>query len=106
AVPVPASRVYNDTTAPLYVSANLLNIDQSGKYATVELTALDGESAIQYYSYSYDNGLTWSAMQPWAKNSPTVTVSINMGFGKKDNLIFKAYNLYDMSTESNVIKLN
>lgn len=106
AVPVPASRVHNDTTAPLYVSANLLNYDKTGKYATVELTALDGESVIQYYSYSYDNGLTWSALQPWAKGSPTVTVSINMEYGPKDSLIFKAYNLYDISTESNIVKLN
>ena len=106
AVPVPASRVYNDTTAPSFVSANLLNYDQTGKYATVELTALDEESLIQYYSYSYDKGLTWSALQPWAKGNPTMTVSINMGYGKKDSLIFKVYNLYDRSTESNVIKLN
>ncbi|MDE6621364.1 MAG: N-acetylmuramoyl-L-alanine amidase [Lachnospiraceae bacterium] len=106
AVPVPTSRVCNDTTAPSYVSANLLNYDQTGKYATVEITALDAESVIQYYSYSCDNGLTWSALQPWAKGNPTMTVSVSMGYGKKDSLIFKAYNLYDRSTESNVIKLN
>lgn len=106
AVPVPSSRVCNDTTAPLYVSANLLKYDRTGKYATVELAAVDEESVIQYYSYSYDNGLTWSALQPWAKGSPTMTVSVNMGYGKKDTLTFRAYNLYDKSTESNVIKLN
>lgn len=106
AVPVPASRVCNDTTAPLYVNANLLKYDQTGKYATVELTAADEESVIQYYSYSYDNGASWSALQPWAKGSPTMTVSVNMGYGKKETLIFKAYNLYDISTESNVIRLN
>ena len=105
AVPVPANRVCNDTTAPSYVGANLLKYDQTGRYATVELTALDAESVIQYYSYSCDNGLTWSALQPWTKGSPTMTVTINMGYGKKDTLIFKAYNLYDRSTESNVIRL-
>ena len=105
AVPVPASRVHNDTTAPVYVSANLLKYDQTGKTATVELTALDAESPIQYYAYSCDNGLTWSALQPWAKGSPTVTVSLNIGYGSNNTLIFKAYNLYDMSTQSNVIQL-
>ena len=105
AVPVPTSRVCNDTTEPSYVAANLLKYDQTGKYATVELTAIDAESVIQYYSYSYDNGLTWSALQPWTKGSPTMTVSIYMGYGRKDTLIFKAYNLYDKSTDSNVIKL-
>lgn len=106
AVPVPTSRVCNDTTDPLYVTANLLNYDQTGKYATVELTAFDAESVIQYYSYSYDNGLTWSDLQPWTKGKLTMTVSVNMEFGKKDSLIFKAYNLYDRSTTSNVIALN
>ncbi|MDE7202983.1 MAG: N-acetylmuramoyl-L-alanine amidase [Lachnospiraceae bacterium] len=106
AVPVPANRVWNDTTAPSYVYANLLKYDRTGKYATVELTALDEESVIQYYSYSYDNGLTWSALQPWIKGSPTMTISVSMGYGKKDTLIFKAYNLYDRTTESNIIYLN
>lgn len=106
AVPVPASRVYNDSTPPVYVSANLINYDKTGKYATVELTALDGESVIQYYSYSWDNGLTWSPLQPWAKGSSTMTISVNMGYSKKDSLIFKAYNLYDKNTESNILKLN
>lgn len=105
AVPVPASRVCNDTTAPSFVSANLLNYDQTGKYASVELTALDEESVIQYYSYSYDNGLTWSALQPWAKGSPTMTVSVRVGNGKKDSLVFRVYNLYDKSTESNAISI-
>lgn len=106
AVPVPASRVCNDTTPPLYVNATLLKYDRTGKYATVELTAVDEESVIQYYSYSYDDGLTWSALQPWAKGSPTMTVSVNMGYGKKDALIFKAYNLYDISTDSNRVSLD
>lgn len=105
AVPVPASRVYNDSTAPLYVNANLINYDKTGKYATVELTAADSESVLQYYSYSYDSGLTWSDLQPWLKGSTTMTASVNMGYGKKDSLIFKVYNLYDLSTVSNVISL-
>jgi len=112
AVPVPENRVCDDTTAPLYVNANLVNYDRTGKYATVELDAFDEESVIQYYSYSCDNGLTWSGLQPWAalqtgtKGSQSMIVSVNMGYGKKDSLIFKAYNLYDKSTESNVIQLN
>ena len=104
-VPVPSSRVYNDTTPPTHMSANLINYDKTGKYATVELTALDTESPIQYYSYSYDNGLTWSMLQPWTKGSPTITVPISMEYGKKENLIFRAYNLYDKSIDSNVVRL-
>lgn len=106
AVPVPANRVYNDSTAPLYLNARLVHYDKTGKYATVELDSYDGESALQYYSYSDDNGLTWSPLQPWSKGSTSITVSVNMGYGKKDSLIFKVYNLYDKDTTSNVIQLN
>lgn len=106
AVPVPASRVYNDTTAPTAVNAKLIDYDKTGKYATVELSAVDTESVLQYYSYSSDNGLTWSMLYPWTKGADNMTVSLNMGYSKKDNLIFKVYNLYDLSTTSNALKLN
>ena len=105
AVPVPSSRVCNDTTAPSYVGADLIKYDQTGKYATVELTAIDEESVIQHYSYSYDNGLTWSDLQPWRKGSPSLTVSVHMGYGKKNKRLFRPYNLYDQYTESNIIQL-
>lgn len=106
AVPVPESRVPNDTTAPLYVNATLLNYDRTGKYATVKLDSFDGESVLQYYSYSCDDGVTWSTLQPWTKGSMSMTVSVNMGYGRKNSLMFKVYNLYDHSTVSNQIALN
>lgn len=106
AVPVPTSRMYNDTTAPEYLNAHLINYDKTSKYATVELTSHDEESVLQYYSYSYDNGLTWSELQPWQKGSDKMTVSLNMGFGKKSYLMFKVYNLYDRNITSNILYLN
>lgn len=106
AVPTPASRVYNDTTAPTYLVANLISYDKTGKYATVALAAHDDESVLQYYSYSTDNGKTWSALKPWTKGSEVMTVNLNMDYGKKSSLIFKVYNLYDLTTVSNTINLN
>lgn len=106
AVPVPVATVCNDVTAPTYVNAKLLKYDKTGKYATVDLTALDGESVLQYYSYSYDNGITWSELQPWSKGDTYMTISVTMDYGKKDSLIFRVYNLYDLYTVSNIVKLN
>lgn len=105
AVPVPENRVYNDTTAPTYVNARLIDYDKTSKYATVELTSHDDETVLQYYSYSYDNGMTWSMLYLWQKGSDSMVVSLNMSYGKKDNLMFKVYNLYDKSTISNVLTL-
>lgn len=106
AVPVPTSRVINDTTAPVYLEARLLNYNSTSRYATVELNSLDNESPLQYYAFSTDNGLTWSALQPWYKGQNTMTVTVNVGYGKKDILLFKVMNLYDISTSSNLLRLN
>ena len=106
AVPVPESRVYNDTTAPLYLEAKLLDYNSTSRYATVQLDTLDNESPIQYYAFSTDNGLTWSNLQAWNKGQNTMTVTVNVGYGKKDTLLFKVMNLYDIATNSNLLKLN
>lgn len=105
AVPVPTAPVCNDVTAPTYVNANLVKCDKTGKYATVNLTAFDGESVLQYYSYSYDNGITWSELQPWSKGSTNMAISINIDAGRKNSLVFRVYNQYDLYTVSNTVKL-
>lgn len=105
AVPVPEARVYNDTTPPVYLEAVLLNYNNISRYATVELSSLDAESPLQYYTFSTDNGLTWSALQPWDKGQNTMTVTVNIGHGKKDTLLFQVMNLYDGATNSNLLNL-
>lgn len=105
AVPVPEARVYDDTTAPLYLEAKLLNYNSTSRYATVELESLDNESPLQYYAFSTDNGLTWSTLQPWNKGQNKMTVTVNIGYGKKDTLLFKVMNLYDIATNSNLLNL-
>ncbi|MCI9034377.1 MAG: N-acetylmuramoyl-L-alanine amidase [Lachnospiraceae bacterium] len=106
AVPTPASIVYNDTTPPEYVTAKLVKYDKTSKYATVELTAIDNESALQYYAFSCDNGTTWSTFQPWKRGVNTMTATVNLGLGKKTNVLFKVSNIYDRETTSNVLTLN
>lgn len=105
AVPVPAEPVCNDTTPPVYLEAKLLNYNNISRYATVELSSLDLESALQYYAFSTDNGLTWSALSPWNKGQNTMTATVNIGYGKKETLLFKVMNLYDKETNSNLLSL-
>lgn len=105
AVPVPETRVYDDTTPPVYLEAKLLNYNNISGYATVELSSLDNESALQYYTFSTDNGLTWSALRPWNKGQNTMTATVNIGYGKKDTLLFQVLNLYDKTTNSNLLNL-
>jgi len=105
AVPVPEERVYNDTTPPVYLEAVLLNYNNISRYATVELSSFDPESPLQYYAFSTDNGLTWSTLQPWNKGQNAMTVTVNIGYGKKDTLLFKVMNLYDEAINSNLLNL-
>ena len=35
-----------------------------------------------------------------------MTVTVNVGYGKKDSLLFKVMNLYDIATNSNLLELN
>ena len=106
AVPVPEERVYNDTTAPVYLEEKLLDYNSNSRSATVELNALDYESPLQYYAFSTDNGLTWSTLQAWNKGQNEMTVTVNIGYGKKDSLLFKVMNLYDIATNSNLLRLD
>ena len=105
AVPVPAQRVYNDTSAPLYLNAEFVDYDKTGKYLTVVLDSQDAESSLQYYAYSTDNGVTWSPYKPWIGNGNFMTTTVNLGFGRKSEIIFKVTNKYDLVAVSNSISL-
>jgi hypothetical protein len=82
-----------------------LYYDKAGRYATVQVTAHDDETVLNYYTYSTDGGNTWAALKPWNKRVETMTINLNLELGQKDSLIFKVYNMYDNATTSNVISL-
>lgn len=106
AIPVPANRVYQDATAPVYVNAALINYDKSTRYANFQLAALDNESYLQYYSYSLDNGNTWSAYQPWLAGSNNMTVRIKVNSVQAFPVLFRVSNQYDKFTDSNPVTLS
>lgn len=103
AVPVPQSRMYQDTTAPVYVNATLLNVDKSKRLASYSVTAADNETSLLYYSYSMDNGLTWSTYQPWSSADGAMTILVNIPLNSQSSIIFKVLNQYDLATISNVV---
>ena len=105
AIPIPAGKVYNDTTSPDIANVSLISCSKSRRYATVTLTAQDYDTNIQYYAYSYDNGFTWSSYFPWQKGKNNMTITVIMPYCKKDSLIFKVTNLYDLVSKSNSIAL-
>ena len=103
AVPVPQSRMYQDTTAPVCVNATLLNVDKSKHLASYSVTAADNETSLLYYSYSMDNGLTWSTYQTWSSADGAMTILVNIPLNSQNSIIFKVLNQYDLATISNVV---
>lgn len=104
AVPLPSGVVYQDSSAPEVATANLKSYDQNNHMAKVTLKAIDSQSALQYYSYSFNNGATWSTLYPWGTgNQAEAVIKVPEG---SSNVIFQVYNLYDGFTQSNQITLN
>lgn len=105
AIPVPKERVWQDLTSPDYLKADLINYDKLTKYATFVLSSTEKESYLQYYSYSFDDGVTWSVYQPWKSTSDSMTIMIKTAYQKSEQIIFKVLNQYDGETLSNKVSL-
>ena len=103
AVPTPQGKVYQDSTSPEIAIANLVKYDNSNKTLTCNLTASDNETCIQYYAYSFDNGLSWSILCPWNGTNNTMTITVNNVPASSGTVMFKVWNQYDQSTDTNVI---
>lgn len=105
AIPIPEKRVWQDLTSPEYLKVDLINYDKLTKYATFTLSSKEQESYLQYYSYSFDDGVTWSVYQPWKSTSDTMTIMIKTGYQKSEQVMFKVLNQYDGETFSNKVSL-
>lgn len=93
-----------DTTAPEYCNIELLENDDNE--ATIKIDSEDYDTYIQYYSYSYDNGKTWSRLEDWTdRNSSSMTIKVDLLPEKEASFIVKTQNKYDIDLDSNVITL-
>lgn len=106
AIPTPEVKMRNDLSAPDITSVYMVGYSKNKRYATVQLTSTDYDTNIQYYAYSYDNGLTWSEYYPWHESKNIMTITVKMPFCNKTSLIFKTVNLYDLETKSNILVLD
>ncbi len=102
----------NDTTKP-----DMSRVTYSGAEdgsLTLTVTAADDDSPLLYYSYSLDGGKTFGPREAWP-GSDTLTGEYEESFilhiereavpYTKPEVIVRAYNQYDLYTESNVCKV-
>ena len=100
-----------DTTAPEICSIERISEDYGGLEAVIQVAAADYDSPLMYYAYSLDGGLTYSPRQPWP-GSNTLTgeyqdvfqVAFQIPEETMPRICVKAYNQFEMTTESNVLE--
>ena len=100
-VPIPDSVVKPDTSRPDKAEITIHTEEEDS--LTVQISAFDSDSAIQYYDYSLDNGLTYCDLQPWPKEKSECIFSVPKSEYAEQNLLCRVYNKFDLSCESNTL---
>lgn len=103
-IPVPTKVVAPDITEPEKCEVSLVDYDTRSGNIRLQIEASDADSGILYYSYSYDNGGTYSPLLEWG-DGDSVTVSFSVESGTVPWIVVKAYNGYDIFTKSQVLEL-
>ena len=104
-VETPQNRIYQDTTEPDLCQITVKKANK--KEISFYIEAKDSDSYINYYSYSFDGGSTYSDVFEWndIDGDGILDISItnvNVDIGK---LIVKVYNKYDISAVSNEVNV-
>lgn len=103
-IAIPDYIVKPDTTDPDVCYIEELSLNALTGEVTFALTAQDYDSPMLYYSYSIDDGNTWSECFPWTEGDDTLSITIKIPSGQSDPCVkFCAYNLFDLKRESNSI---
>ena len=89
-----------DATPPDFALVAPVSADASAKTATVVINSLDSNSSIKYFSYSLDQGATWSELIKYSGGPTVVTLQLRSRY---DTITIAAYNQYDKCTISNTI---
>lgn len=105
-VPVPAGVMRPDKTEPDICMIEVTDQEMETGNVTVELSAVDYDSGMLYYDYSYDGGNTFSPLLAWGdKTQDTITFTMNVPPHIVPQIVVRGYNGYDLYTESNLVSL-
>lgn len=106
-VPVPGT--LRDGTAPDVCELEFVSADYDTGLLTLSVTAADYDSPLLYYDYSIDGGAAYSPRQAWPESNALTgtyadifTLNLEIPSGTCPEVILRAYNLFDVSAESNL----
>ena len=105
---VTAPLTEKDETPPEICQIDFLETDYDTGQLSLSVTAADYETPLLYYSYSLDGGKTYTRREIWPNGdaltgsySDTFTLNLQIPSGTTPTVILRAYNMYDLYTESN-----
>lgn len=105
-IPVPSTVVSPDRSEPDICMIEVTDQNMENGEVTVEVSAADYDSGMLYYTYSYDNGATFSELQRWPdKSADTFRFTMQVPPHIVPQIVVNGYNGYDLYTTSNVISL-
>ncbi len=105
-IPIPSGVVRPDTTEPDICMIEVTDQEMETGDITVELSAVDYDSGMLYYDYSYDGGNTYLPRLAWGdKTQDTITFTMNVPPHIIPQIVVRGYNGYDLYTESNLVSL-
>lgn len=105
-VSVPSKVVSPDRTEPDICMIEVTDQNMENGEVTVEVSAADYDSGMLYYTYSYDNGETFSELQRWPdKSADTFRFTMQVPPHIVPQIVVNGYNGYDLYTTSNMISL-
>lgn len=105
-VPVPSGVMRPDQTEPDVCMIDVTEQNMQNGEVTVEVSAADYDSGMLYYTYSYDNGETFSALQKWPdREADTFRFTMQVPPHIVPQIMVNAYNGYDLYTTSNMVSL-
>lgn len=98
-----------DSTNPEVCQIEFLGADYENNILSLNVSAADYDGTLLYYSYSTNGGYTFSPREVWpgcdtltGRYSDTFTLNIPVEPGTAPDVIVRAYNMYDLYTESNL----
>lgn len=105
-VDVPADLVAPDSTEPDFCSIEVLEQNADNGEVTVQVSAVDKDSGMLYYTYSYDGGETFSELLRWPDQSAdTFHFTMQVPPRVVPRIVVNGYNGYDLYTASNMVSL-
>lgn len=111
-IALPARTVRPDGTEPEICAIEVLGLEEETGEIMVSMDAGDSDNYILYYDYSIDGGVSYSELMPWPRpeawnrSSENHTFPIRLPFDQPITLIARAYNGFDLFSESNQVLLD